>query len=354
MSDRKMTPFTNEHFAAFCEQMVGQPYWFGTCGYKATTSLLKRKTEQYPSHYGSSRTSQYKQDIANRAVVCDCIGAAKGYAWTDGGQTMLDSIGEEGTIDNKYGTNNCPDKGANSMFSYAKSKGCAWGGITTLPEIVGLALHKEGHVCFYIGNGYAVEWRNFDSGCVKTKVAERDWLYWYELPFLDYGNGKELSAPTVLDVSLGSRLLQKGMEGEDVRTLQEHLMELGYSLTRYGADGDFGNETEKALKRFQKDEGLDQDGKYGDRTHSALMDALADAETEQEEQPVATARSSVVIVSDGGKVNIRCGNSTSYARITSALPGSTFAHIATAQNGWHAIECCGKVGWVSGEYARFI
>lgn len=52
MSDRKNTPFTNEHFAAFCERMVGQPYWFGTCGYKATTSLLKRKTEQYPSHYG--------------------------------------------------------------------------------------------------------------------------------------------------------------------------------------------------------------------------------------------------------------------------------------------------------------
>ena len=156
MGARMQTPFTNEHFAAFCEQMVGQPYWFGTCGYKATTSLLKRKTEQYPSHYGSSRTSQYKQDIANRAVVCDCIGAAKGYAWTDGGQAMLDSIGEEGTIDNKYGTNNCPDKGANSMFSYAKSKGCAWGGITTLPEIVGLALHKEGHVGFYIGNGYAI------------------------------------------------------------------------------------------------------------------------------------------------------------------------------------------------------
>ena len=32
MSDRKNTPFTNEHFAAFCGQMVGQPYWFGTCG----------------------------------------------------------------------------------------------------------------------------------------------------------------------------------------------------------------------------------------------------------------------------------------------------------------------------------
>ncbi len=31
MSDRVHTPMTNEHFAAFCRSMVGQPYWYGTC-----------------------------------------------------------------------------------------------------------------------------------------------------------------------------------------------------------------------------------------------------------------------------------------------------------------------------------
>ena len=81
MSTRIQTPFTNEHFADFCLKMVGQPYWYGTCGYKATTSLLNRKTNQYPSHYGSSRTSRYKKDIQNKAVVADCIGGAKGYVW---------------------------------------------------------------------------------------------------------------------------------------------------------------------------------------------------------------------------------------------------------------------------------
>lgn len=34
------------------------------------------------------------------------------------------------------------------MFSYAKSKGMDWGVIGTLPEIVGLALHKDGHLVF--------------------------------------------------------------------------------------------------------------------------------------------------------------------------------------------------------------
>ncbi len=31
MQDRINTPFTREHFVAFCLSMVGQPYWYGTC-----------------------------------------------------------------------------------------------------------------------------------------------------------------------------------------------------------------------------------------------------------------------------------------------------------------------------------
>lgn len=88
MSERINTPFTNEHFAAYCLKMVGQPYWYGTCGYKSTTSLLNRKTKQYPSHYGSSRTSHYKQDIRDQKVVCDCIGGAK-VGWVSGKYSRL-------------------------------------------------------------------------------------------------------------------------------------------------------------------------------------------------------------------------------------------------------------------------
>lgn len=80
MAERIDTPFTNEHFAAYCEKMLGQPYWYGCCGYKATNDLLSRKSKQYPDSYASSRTSRYKQDIAAKKVVCDCIGGAKGYA----------------------------------------------------------------------------------------------------------------------------------------------------------------------------------------------------------------------------------------------------------------------------------
>lgn len=358
MTERINTPFTNEHFAAYCLKMVGQPYWYGCCGYKATTNLLNRKAKQYPSHYTASRMSRYKQDIRDRKVVCDCIGGAKGYAWTNGGQAMLDAIGTDSAVSNKYGANGCPDKGANAMFAWAKSMGMDWGTIDTLPEIVGLALHTDGHVGYYVGNGYAVEWRGFSYGSVRTKVKDRKWKYWYKLPFIQYREAAaEIPAP---EIALGSRLLKRGIVGSDVKALQELLMQLGYALPKHGADAEFGSETEKALLAFQKKEGLEADGKYGDKTHAALMDAVADDDGQPDtpEQPApnepAPVGTTVVIVSEGGKVNVRCGNGTEYARITAVAPGSTFPHVATAQNGWHAVVIDAKVGWVSGNYSKVI
>ena len=60
----------------------------------------------------------------------------------------------------------------------------------------------------------------------------------------------------------------------------------------------------------------------------------------------------VRIVSDSGTVNIRTGNGTQYSRITAAKNGDTFAWVATAGNGWHAVVVNGCVGWVSGKYSK--
>ena len=377
MSDRINTPFTNEHFVAFCLSMLGQPYWYGTVVYKCTENLRSRKARQYPSHYGSSRTSRYRDDIAKKKVCADCVGLIKGYCWTGGGKGVVEScwtgggkgvvesIGTDKTFSSKYGANNCPDKSANSMFSYAKGKGCAWGTMDSLPEVPGIALRSDGHVGVYVGGGYAVEERGFNYGCVKTRVKDRKWTHWYYLPFIDYGEGGSVKPPQT-EYALGSRLLRKGTEGNDVKQLQEYLLRLGYSLPKYGADGDFGAETEAAVRAFQEDERLEVDGKYGEKSHAALMDAIEaededtpeqpaqpeDGEEENEgEKPVGTH---VVIVSDGGKVNIRVGNGTQYGRVTQLAPGTTLDYVATASNGWHAVVVNARVGWVSGEYSKVI
>lgn len=45
--------------------------------------------------------------------------------------------------------------------------------------------------------------------------------------------------------------------------MQTMLIAVGYSCGSYGADGDFGSSSDKALRKFQEDYGLIVDGKYG-------------------------------------------------------------------------------------------
>jgi len=54
-------------------------------------------------------------------------------------------------------------------------------------------------------------------------------------------------------------MMQRGSKGAEVHKLQLALMELGYDLPRWGADGDLGTETMDAVARFLRDHGTDVD-----------------------------------------------------------------------------------------------
>lgn len=66
-------------------------------------------------------------------------------------------------------------------------------------------------------------------------------------------------------------ILKKGSSGPDVVKLQNLLIEAGYSLAPYGADGSFGGTTRKAVVKFQADHQLDPDGSVGPLTWAALL-----------------------------------------------------------------------------------
>jgi peptidoglycan hydrolase-like protein with peptidoglycan-binding domain len=51
----------------------------------------------------------------------------------------------------------------------------------------------------------------------------------------------------------GETVLRQGQSGENVRALQQQLIDRGYNLGSKGADGKFGPRTAKALEKFQKD-----------------------------------------------------------------------------------------------------
>ena len=65
--------------------------------------------------------------------------------------------------------------------------------------------------------------------------------------------------------------LKKGDKGRDVKALQERLIELGY-LPEGAADGNFGNQTYKAVRAFQYYDGLSRDGIAGKRTQTYLFE----------------------------------------------------------------------------------
>lgn len=68
-------------------------------------------------------------------------------------------------------------------------------------------------------------------------------------------------------------ILRKGDRGEDVKTLQLRLIELGYLSGK--ADGIFGTATEVAVVSFQKRSSLTADGKAGKVTQNLLFAAAA-------------------------------------------------------------------------------
>jgi hypothetical protein len=64
--------------------------------------------------------------------------------------------------------------------------------------------------------------------------------------------------------------LRRGDAGPYVTLAQTELLQRGYDLGSWGADGKFGAATEKAVKQFQRDWGLAEDGIIGSKTWAML------------------------------------------------------------------------------------
>ena len=69
-----------------------------------------------------------------------------------------------------------------------------------------------------------------------------------------------------IEDAIGKDFLCVGDQGNQVEELQSNLIYLGYDCGVSGADGDFGADTEAAVKAFQKTCGLDVDGNAGTKT----------------------------------------------------------------------------------------
>ena len=198
------------------------------------------------------------------------------------------------------------------------------------------------------GDWYLIEARGVMYGVVKSKLLSRKPNFWgYMDKYFDYS--ENVTAEEVAGIAetetLGSRVLKNGSEGNDVKEMQSGLIRLGYDLGRWGADGDFGDQTEIAVKQFQSDHGLAVNDAFDEKC-VAVLDAALVAISLPVEDP-----QSVVI--EGGDCYIRSEAGTSGKILGVAKRGSIHAYAGeTSQTGWICIKHGGGTGWVSGKYGR--
>jgi hypothetical protein len=218
-------------------------YIWGTAGVMWTEAKQKNVTDEAAQKYG-------KKWIGH--MVADCSGL---FAWAfkklggymyHGSNTMyLKYCTANGTLTKGARSDGQELKPGTAVFVWNEEK------------------KKYSHVGLFIGNGEVIEAMGTINGVVKSQVTNKKWTHWGELKGVNYG-----SEPTPVPVTKPT--LRKGDRGEYVTLAQTELIQRGYDLGSWGADGKFGNATEKAVKQFQQDWGLKADGVIGPNTWAML------------------------------------------------------------------------------------
>ena len=144
---------------------------------------------------------------------------------------------------------------------------------------------------------------------------------------------------------LGDRILKNGMDGDDVEELQTYLIGIDYDCGIWGADGEFGDSTEQAVRKFQTSHGCAVDGEVGPETLAALKRALEEAEA-----PIANARYVKIV---NGNCYVRTAPNTDGKKLGVAHRGDILDYQGVqSADGWNLVVYDGKNGWVSGRYSE--
>ena len=292
----------------------------------------------YTQYSGKQRTKAlYWREHAQR--VWDCNGLAEGI--------YKDYSGVDINTKARYNYAQwCSVKGSGIIPGKYRQPGAAvfWGDTAS----------KIHHVAYLVepvdpnkptGDWYLIEARGVMYGVVKTRLLSRKPNCWGLMgKYFDYSANEQVAGTLETE----ARLLRNGCEGKDVKQLQTNLIRLGYDLGKWGADGDFGDATEMAVIRFQKDNGLTPDGIAGPLTMEALDKAIA----EEEKVPEDVEQPTKVLILDG-KCWIRTQPNTDGEKLGVARPGDLLDWAGKiSDNGWLMVKYEGRDAWVSGKYGR--
>jgi len=266
----------------------GWGYIWGTAGEKWTTA--KQKELEKTTDADRAQGRQYGSKWIGKTVA-DCSGLFS-WAFKQLGGYMYHG---SDTMYKKYCVNKGELKAGKRTDRGTLKPGTAvfvWNG------------RKYSHVGLYVGDNTVIEAMGTINGVTTTRVTAGKWTHWGELIGVAYDNselriqnselkdesqqgGNKGTVPPVPARTEGLsptfRTLRKGDKGQAVSEMQALLMKLGYDLGSYGVDGDFGKDTEAAVRRFQRDHGLTVDGVVGPQTRAALEAAVGQGKEKAEE-----------------------------------------------------------------------
>ena len=182
--------------------------------------------------------------------------------------------------------------------------------------------------------------QDFQKKYCPHRTLDMGWQRFLDMIQAELNNIKPTNSETkneeVFEMKLNT--IKKGSTGGQVAAMQAMLIGFGYDLGKYGADGDFGDFTEKALKKYQSDHKLVADGVCGPSTWTSLF---SDTEPAKEWVPAV-----------GDIVQFKGGMQYSSASATTgsnAVAGQ--AKITKVVNGKHPYHLVrtgktGPYGWV--------
>ena len=250
-----MARYTNKGLMAYARSMLDykSPYWYGVKGQIGSESLYEQKRKQFPAQYPPQKWTK-DSFVAQYGKKChDCSGLIEGYL----GSKEIDSLGyavnplEASRIMPEY------DWSANTTIEKCKEKG----DISTLPEIEGLILWKDGHVAVYDLGGWCIEERGHSFGTVRTKVSERGFKMWGKHPAIEYESNVKPDPKPASGLTLPE--LKKGVKCDEVTLFQMCMNDLGYrdaSGNLLEIDGSFGGKSESVCIQFERDNYLTANG----------------------------------------------------------------------------------------------
>lgn len=191
---------------------------------------------------------------------------------------------------------------------------------------------------------------------VKNNGRKTSWTWdQFKANLVQYRKDGTITIPNGLNSSTPSTttntfsVLRKGSTGSAVKTMQKMLIAIGYSCGSAGADGDFGNQTLTALKKFQTDYKLTVDGVYGSQSKTALEKAYKEKTTTPAQTNTNTSSNSYMVKITADVLNIRSGPGTNY-NVVGQISDHGIYTIVQKSGKWGKLKS--GIGWISLNYTK--